>query len=64
VRHQVPDRDLRDVPERIVDLPQLRHALDGGIVERQQPAIAQLHDRDARERLGHERIVGDDREKR
>ena len=53
MRHQMPDRDLRDVPERIVDLPQLRHVLDGGIVEREQAAIAQLHDRDAGERLGN-----------
>jgi hypothetical protein len=53
----MPDRDLRDVAERIVDFPQLRHVLDGGIVERQQAAIAQLHDRDAREGLGDRRPV-------
>ena len=59
VRHQVADRHLRDVAERVVDLAQLGHVLDRRIVERQQPAIAQLHDRDAGERLGDRRPVID-----
>ena len=59
VRHQVADRHLRDVAERVVDLPQLGHVLDRRIVERQQAAIAQLHDRDAGERLGDRRPVKD-----
>ena len=59
VRHQLPDGDLRDVAERIVNLPQLRHVLDRRIVERQQPAIAQLHDRDAGQRLRDRRPVVD-----
>jgi hypothetical protein len=52
VRHQVADLHLRDVAERIVREPQLRHVLDDRVVEREQAAIAQLHDRDTGERLG------------
>ena len=64
VRHQVADLHLRDIAERIVREPQLRHVLDDRIVERQQAAIAQLHDRDAGEGLGDrgpviDRVVGD-----
>ena len=59
--HQHPDRDLRDVAERVVHAPQLGHEGDNGRVQRQQAAIAELHDRDAREGLGDRRPVVDRR---
>ena len=59
VRHQMADLDVGDAAERIVRQRQLRHVLDDRIVERQQPAIAQLHDRDAGERLRDGRPVID-----
>jgi hypothetical protein len=59
VRHEVPDLHLRDVAERVVDGPEFGDELDHRIIERQQPAIAQLHDGDARERLRDGRPVID-----
>ena len=52
VRHQAPDGHLSDVAERIVDLAQFRHVLDGRIIEREPPPVAQLQDGDAGQRLG------------
>ena len=59
VRHQVADGHLADVAERIVDGAQFGDVTDDGVVERQAPAIAQLHDRDAGERLRDGRPVED-----
>ena len=46
-------------PNGLWTCAQLRHVLDRRIVERQQPAVAQLHDRDAGERLGDRGPVED-----
>ena len=43
---------FEEVAEGVVDEPQLGDVFHNRIVERQQSAIAQLHDRDPRERLG------------
>src|SRR5262249_54312918 len=59
MRQQVAKRDRADVAERIVHGAQLGREVDGLLVEPQEPAVAQLHQRDARERLRAARPVED-----
>ena len=59
VAHQLPQRDCVRVAERIVDPGEFRDVTDDRIVERQQAAIAKLHDRDPGHRLGDRRPMID-----
>jgi hypothetical protein len=57
MRHQVPQRDGRHRPERIAHGAQFGHEVDHRLLELQLAAVAQLHHREAGERLGAARPV-------
>ena len=51
VREHPPDREALDRPERALRRLELGKKRNGGIVERELPLVAKLHDRRRRERL-------------
>src|SRR6185503_1578833 len=56
---QLPKRYFAHVAVRIVDCAQLRQVFEDWVIELQSSAIAQLHDRNSRERLRDGRPVID-----
>ena len=52
MRQEAANGDVLGATEAIADRGELRNVSDDGIVEREPAGIAQLHDRQPRERLG------------